>query len=89
MEWLASGLRRDVCILLYDEQYRKQELKTALQRRYDRRLRPEQFDGAITALVDGGHIEREVEGIADVLSLTDAGRSRVDAQFAWFREQVE
>ena len=88
MEWLASGTRRDICILLYGEEYRKQKLKTALQWRYDRRLRPKQFDGAVNALVDAGHVEREVDGIADVLSLTERGRVAVETQYEWMTEQV-
>jgi len=88
MEWLASGTRRDICILLYDDEYRKQKLKTALQRRYDRRLRPKQFDGAVNALVDAGHVEREVDGIADVLSLTERGRVAVETQYEWMAERL-
>jgi hypothetical protein len=88
MEWLTSGMRRDVCILLYGEEYRTQKLKTALQRRYDRRLRPKQFEAAVNALVDDGYVERRVDGIADVVTLTDRGTRGVEAQYEWLREQV-
>ena len=88
-EWFASGLRRDVCILLYDTELKKQKLKTALQRRYDRRLRPQQFDGAVRALVEAGHVERERDGIADVLSLTEQGHRGVKRQYQWLRDRVE
>jgi len=89
MEWLTSGLRRDVCILLYGEEYRTQKLKTALQRRYDRRIRPKQFEGAVNALVDDGYVERRVDGIADVVALTDRGERGVEAQYEWLRSRVE
>jgi hypothetical protein len=87
-EWFASGMRRDVCVLLYGESMKKQALKTALQRRYDRRLRPQQFDGAVRALVESGHVARERDGIADVLSLTERGEAGVEAQYEWLTEQV-
>jgi DNA-binding PadR family transcriptional regulator len=88
-EWFASGLRRDVCVLLYGEELKKQALKTALQRRYDRRLRPQQFDGAVRALVESGHVERERDGISDVLSLTERGERGVETQYEWLAERVD
>jgi len=88
MEWLTSGMRRDVCILLYGEEYRTQKLKTALQRRYDRRIRPQQFEGAVNALVDDGYVERRVDGIADVVTLTERGERGVETQYEWLRERV-
>lgn len=88
MEWLTSGMRRDVCVLLYGEEYRTQRLKTALQRRYDRRIRPKQFEGAVNALVDDGYVERQVDGIADVVTLTDRGERGVETQYEWLRERV-
>ena len=39
MEWLASGTRRDVCILLYGRELRAQTLKSELEARYDRPYR--------------------------------------------------
>ncbi|PSP37704.1 multidrug DMT transporter permease [Halobacteriales archaeon QH_7_65_31] len=89
MEWFASGMRRDICTLLYDETQRAQSVKTALQRRYDRRIRPKQFEGCVNALVDAGHVERRVDGIADVLALTEAGESGVERQREWLAEQVD
>lgn len=88
-EWLQSGTRRDICILLYGEEYQSQRLKSALAERYDRRIRPEQFRGQLSALVESGHIEQSTEGIADVYALTDAGEAALEDQFAWMRERVE
>lgn len=87
-EWFASGTRRDICVLLYGEELKKQALKTALQRHYDRRIRPQQFDGAVRALVESGHINRERDGIADVLTLTDRGTRGVETQYEWLHERI-
>lgn len=88
MEWLTSGLRRDVCVLLYDEETRAQALKSALESRYDRRVKPDRFYGALKALESKGFVEKRVEGLEDVYSLTDEGRSRVETQFEWMRERI-
>lgn len=88
MEWLTSGLRRDVCVLLYDEETRAQALKSALESRYDRRVKPDRFYGALNALESKGFVEKRVEGLEDVYSLTDEGRSRVETQFEWMRERI-
>ena len=88
MEWLTSGLRRDICILLYDEERRAQSLKSTLERRYDRRVKPDRFYGALDALESKGFVEQRVEGLEDVYSLTDPGRKSVETQFEWFRSQT-
>lgn len=88
-EWLASGMRRDICILLYGKDRRAQQVKSALQDRYDRRIDPKQFRGALRALEDGGYVEKRVEGLADVFSLTAAGERSVERQYEWLREVVE
>jgi DNA-binding PadR family transcriptional regulator len=89
MEWLTSGLRRDVCVLLYDEERRAQKLKSTLEARYGRRVKPDRFYGALQSLEKNGHVEKRVEGLEDVYSLTGAGRNAVEEQFAWMREQVD
>ena len=89
MEWLTSGLRRDVCVLLYGEERRAQKLKSALESRYGRRVKPDRFYGALDSLEKNGYVDQRVEGLEDVYSLTDAGRSSVESQFEWMREQVE
>jgi len=88
MEWLTSGLRRDVCVLLYAEERRAQALKTALETRYDRRVKPDRFYGGLDALESTGYVETRTEGIEDVYSLTDAGRRAVETQFEWMRERI-
>lgn len=89
MEWLASGLRRDVCILLYPEEIRVQQIKSKLEDRYDRRISPEQYYGAISALDDAGMLEIRVEGLNDVARLTDRGEKGVEAQFAWMKTLID
>lgn len=89
MEWLTSGLRRDICILLYSEERRAQALKSALEERYDRRVKPDRFYGALETLESKGYVEKHVEGLEDVYSLTDAGRRSVETQFEWMRERVD
>ncbi len=88
MEWLTSGMRRDVCILLYGEELRAQTLKSELEARYDRRIKPDRFYGALETLESKDHVEKRVEGLEDVYSLTDAGRERVEAQFEWMRDRL-
>lgn len=89
MEWLTSGLRRDICVLLYDEERRAQKLKSSLESRYDRRVKPDRFYGALDSLEKNGYVEQRVEGLEDVYSLTDPGRKSVEAQFEWMRQRVE
>ncbi|WP_254840211.1 PadR family transcriptional regulator [Natronomonas marina] len=88
MRWLNSGLRRDVCILLAEESYRQQQLKVALEDHYDDRIDAKQFRGALERLVEAGFVEREVDGIHDVYSLTGAGRDALDAHYEWMTEKV-
>ena len=88
MRWLNSGLRRDVCVLLAGESYRRQQLKIALEDRYGDRVDADRFRRALERLIDAGFVEREVDGIHDVYALTDAGREGVEAQFEWMREQL-
>ena len=55
MEWLASGTRRDVCILLYGRELGAQTLKSELEARYDRRVKPDRFYGAVEAQFEWMH----------------------------------
>jgi DNA-binding PadR family transcriptional regulator len=87
-EWLASGLRRDVCIRLYGDECRRQRLKSAIESRYDRRIEPRRFREALSALLESGHVAVRTEGIADVYALTEAGERGVETQYAWLRERV-
>ncbi len=86
MEWLTSGLRRDICVLLCGEDRRAQALKSAIEARYDRRVKPDRFYGALDALESKGYVDKRVEGLEDVYSLTDVGRRRTEAQLEWMRE---
>jgi len=88
MEWLTSGLRRDICVLLYDDERRAQALKSAIEARYDRRVKPDRFYGALDALESKGFVDKRLEGLEDVYSLTDAGRRGVETQLEWMRERV-
>ncbi|MFT4883244.1 MAG: DNA-binding PadR family transcriptional regulator [Natronomonas sp.] len=89
MEWLTSGLRRDICVLLYGEERRAQSLKSALEARYDRRVKPDRFYGALESLESNGYVEKHVEGLEDVYSLTDAGAESIERQFEWMEERIE
>lgn len=88
MEWLTSGLRRDICVLLYDEEWRAQALKSAIESKYDRRVKPDRFYGALRTLESKGFVRKRVDGLEDVYSLTDGGRSAVETQFEWMSEHV-
>lgn len=89
MEWLTSGLRRDVCVLLYGEERRAQALKSAIEARYDRRVKPDRFYGALDTLESKGFVDKHVDGLEDVYALTDAGQRGVEAQFEWLCEHFE
>ncbi len=89
MEWLTSGLRRDICILLYGEDRRAQALKSALEARYDRRVKPDRFYGALETLESNGFVEKRVEGLEDVYSLSDAGKNALESQFEWMQTRLE
>jgi DNA-binding PadR family transcriptional regulator len=89
MEWLTSGLRRDICVLLCGEERRAQALKSAMESHYDRRIKPDRFYGALDALESKGFVRKRVEGLEDVYSLTEAGRERVETQLEWMRSWVD
>ena len=83
-KWLQSGLRRDVCVLVHAlEEPTGQRCKRHLEERYGDHVRPKQFYGALDALVDSGHLEREPAGLADSLSLTPAGERALRDHYAW------
>lgn len=90
-KWLRSGRRRDMCVLLAaadDGELTGQALKTGLEKRYDTRIDPKSFYGALEAMADGGFVETRTDGIADKYSLTEAGRRRLYEQFEWMRESL-
>jgi len=90
-KWLQSGRRRDICILLAaaeDGELTGQRLKTRLESRYDTRIDPKSFYGALEAMADSGFVTQRTDGIADKYSLTDAGEQRLREQFEWMRESL-
>jgi DNA-binding PadR family transcriptional regulator len=90
MRWLQSGLRRDICVVVAGlDDPTGQQMKAALERRYDDRVRPKTFHGALEALVDGGFLSRTRDGLADRYALTAAGRRRLLDHHAWMASTVE
>lgn len=89
-KWLQSGRRRDICVLLYGEDgVPAQKLKTRLERRYDDRIDPKQFYGALEALERLGYVDSRTEGLSDVYALTEAGAEHVRGYADWLTDQVE
>jgi len=88
-KWLQSGTRRDLCALLYGEELRGQELKSAIETHYDGRIRPDRFYGAMEKLERAGFVTERTEGLHDVYALTEAGERAVRDHFEWFAGQVE
>jgi DNA-binding PadR family transcriptional regulator len=88
--WLASGLRRDVCIAVAGlDAPTDREVKREIEERYGKSVPPRRFYGALEELEKDGYLEREVEGIHDRFSLTDAGERALEAQYEWFGERLE
>ncbi len=88
--WHQSGTRRDMCILLAEAgELRGQRLKSKLESHYDTQLDPKRFYGMLDRLVESGHVEKRVEGLYDVYSLTEIGEKRLRDQFEWMRERIE
>ncbi len=90
-KWLQSGRRRDICILLAaaDDELTGQQLKTRLESRYDTRIDPKSFYGALETMVDNGFVSQRTDGIADKYSLTDAGERRLREQFEWMCDVLD
>ncbi len=88
--WHQSGTRRDMCILLAEAgELRGQRLKSKLETHYDKQIEPKRYYATLRQLVGSGHVEKRVEGLYDVFSLTDIGEQRLQEQFEWMRERVE
>lgn len=85
--WLQSGVRRDVCVVLYGaDELREKELKRRLQEHYDEQFEPRRFRRIIGKLVDAGHVDRRADGIHDVYALTETGARALEAHVEWARE---
>ena len=88
--WLASGIRRDLCVLLYHlESPTGQSLKRALESHYEASIDPSEFYGAVTALVDQGFVARHPDGVHDRYSLTAAGETALLGHYEWTTEMLE
>jgi DNA-binding PadR family transcriptional regulator len=88
-KWLQSGMRRDICALLYGRELRRQELKSAVESHYGERIEPDRFYGALEKLVGAGFVDKRTEGLHDVYALTDAGERAVTSHVEWLRGQVD
>jgi DNA-binding PadR family transcriptional regulator len=89
-KWLQSGRRRDICIIVAGAgELQAQAIKATLADRYDERIDPKSFYGALDALVDAGFLETRTEGIHDVYALTAAGEASLHEHFEWMRSQLE
>jgi DNA-binding PadR family transcriptional regulator len=88
-KWLQSGLRRDVCVVVAArDDPTGQEVKRVLEERYDDRVRPKQFYGALDALVEAGHLSRTADGLTDRFALTEAGEAALAAHYGWVCETL-
>ncbi|MDL0139218.1 PadR family transcriptional regulator [Halobacterium salinarum] len=89
-KWLASGLRRDVCVVVAGEgSPTQQSVKRAVERKHDDRIDPQRFVGVIRKLESAGIIERERDGLHDRLLLTDAGQRRLRDHHAWVADYLD
>jgi len=87
--WLQSGVRRDVCVVLYGAgELREKELKRRLQDHYDERFTPKRFRRILDQLADTGHVEHRVDGLHDAYELTDAGRAALESHVEWVEEST-
>jgi len=89
MKWLRSGLRRDICVIVASEGApTAQECKAALESRYDERVEPSTFYGALETLTDTGHLAKTVDGIHDRYELTEAGERSLRDHYDWVTETL-
>ena len=89
-KWLRSGLRRDICVVVASEgDPTAQECKATVESRYDDRIDPKTFYGALDALTDAGHLEKTVDGLHDRFELTAAGERALRDHYTWVRERLD
>jgi DNA-binding PadR family transcriptional regulator len=89
MKWLRSGLRRDVCVIVASEGApTAQECKAIVEARYDERIDPTTFYGALEALTDAGHLVKTVDGIHDRYELTEEGERALRDHYGWVTETL-
>lgn len=88
--FLSSGLRRDICVVLAEHgELTGQKCKARLRDHYEDRVKPDQFYGALEALVDKGFVARSADGIHDTYALTEAGERAVRDHYEWLRGALE
>lgn len=89
-KWLESGLRRDICVVIFGEgDPTQQSVKRAVERKNDDRIKPRRFEGAVSKLEGAGIIEREADGLHDRLLLTEAGETRLREHHEWVAEYLD
>jgi DNA-binding PadR family transcriptional regulator len=88
-KFLQSGRRRDICAILAGNSLQAQALKSRLESRYDKRIEPKSFYGALDALESAGFVATETDGIHDVYRLTEAGEQRLGEHIDWLLETVD
>jgi len=89
-KFLASGLRRDLVLLVYSlENPRGQELKRALESHYEERIPPREFYGALDQLEANAFLSKAPDGVHDRYELTEAGTEALLDHVDWLEEQME
>ncbi|MEF8757256.1 MAG: PadR family transcriptional regulator [Halobacteriales archaeon] len=87
--WLQSGIRRDLCVVIHAlDGPTGQEVKTALEERYDDRADPRTVHGALDELETAGYVTTRVDGLHDRYALTDAGEAALLDHYEWLRESI-
>ncbi|MEE6209061.1 PadR family transcriptional regulator [Salarchaeum sp. III] len=87
--WLQSGLRRDVCITIAGlDDPTVSGVKRALEKRYESRVRPKTYHGAIDGLESQGLVERTADGAHERVALTETGAADLRAQFEWMADTL-
>lgn len=88
--WLHSGLRRDLCVAVAAlDSPSESNVKRTLERRYETRIRPKTFHGALDALESQGFVERTVDGVHERVSLTERGRTGLRSQYEWLSDALD
>lgn len=89
-QWLASGRRRDICVLLYGtDGQTAQQLKRGLEEYYETYLNPDQFHGSLNALHKQGYIKRTSDGVNEQFQLTDEGAEAVVSHYRWLATEID
>lgn len=89
-KFLASGLRRDLLVLVRSmEDPRAQVLKRALESHYEERITPRDFHGTMDALCQTGFLTRTADGVHDRYSLTQGGERSLMSHYDWMQSHVE